>query len=135
MRIDYVSIQALCHATEDEDKVLEAVKRLYPSFSKRTCTGYFKNPIYVFEAHITRKKEISPVVQLLKENLASPLKKDLPRRVDQKGNIYIRLDKQKLYKGSYVLKNSGEVKITIHMQYHPSKGKDAIYYAEKVFSY
>jgi RNA binding exosome subunit len=53
--------------------------------------------------------------------------------VDKKGNIYIRLDKQELYRGRYVLKDSGEVKITVHMQFHPSEGKDAIDHAEEVF--
>lgn len=133
MRIDYILIQTLCHATEDEDKVLKAVERLYPSFSRSTAKGYFKNPIHIFEARIKRKKETESVISLLKENLGQELKKGLSRRVDEKGNIYIRLDKQELYQGRYVLRNSGEVKITVHMLYHPSEGKDAIHHAEEVF--
>ena len=133
MRIDYILIQTFCHATEDEKKVLKAVERLYPSFSKSTAKGYFKNPIHIFEAHIKRKRETESVISLLQENLGSELKNGLSRRVDKKGNIYIRLDKQELYCGRYVLKNSGEVKITVHMQFHPSEGKDAIDHAEEVF--
>ena len=61
-KIEFISIQILCHATESEDKVLKAVRRLYPSFKKRKATGYFGNPIYVFDAHIKRKKEIARII-------------------------------------------------------------------------
>ncbi|KYK33648.1 MAG: hypothetical protein HXS48_25980 [Theionarchaea archaeon] len=132
-KIEFISIQILCHATESEDKVLKAVRRLYPSFKKRKATGYFGNPIYVFDAHIKRKKEIAAVVDLLKEKCASL--KDVRRRIDEKGNLYIRLDKQELYQGRYVLEDSGDVKIIIHITSYPFNLEDAISYAEEVFSH
>lgn len=132
IKIDFISIQTLCHATESEDKVLGAVRRLYPSFKKRKATGYFGNPIYVFDAHIRRKKEIAAVVDLLKK--CTQLK-DVRRRIDEKGNLYIRLDKQELYQGCYVLKDSGDVKIIIHITSYPFNLEDAISYAEEVFSH
>lgn len=134
-KVDSISIQTLCHATEEEERVLEAVQRLYPAFKKRKARGYFKNPIYFFEAHITTRKKVQPVLALLEEKVAPQLKGDLHRRVDGKGNIYIRLDKQELYKGNYLLKDSGEVKIVIHMKYYPSKEKDVVQHAEGIFSY
>ena len=134
-RTDFISIQTLCHATESEDKVLEAVKRLYPTFTRQSVKGHFGNPIVLFEAHIKRKKEITPVLELLKEKVSSEVVQDLHRRVDKKGNIYIRLDKQELYQGKYILKDSGEVKIIIHIQYYPTEGKDAVYYAKNLFSH
>ena len=134
-RIDFISIQTLCHATENEDKVLEAVKKVYPSFTRRTVRGHFGNPIIIFEARIKRKKEIVPCFQILKEKVGADLKKDLKRRVDEKGNIYIRLDKQELYQGNYILKDSGEVKIIIHIKYYPVKGRDAGYYAAEILGH
>ncbi len=134
-RIDFISIQTLCHATESEDKVLEAVKRVHPFFTRRTVRGHFGNPIIIFEAQLKKKKETVPAFQFLKEKLGTELKKDLKRRVDDKGNIYIRLDKQELYQGKYILKDNGEVKIIIHMQFYPVKGKDAVHYAAEIFGH
>jgi RNA binding exosome subunit len=135
IEIDHISIQTLCHATEDENKVRTALQRLYPHFKKRKATGHFGNPIYIFETEITRKREIATLLHLLKENLASTLRNDLKRRMDEKGSLYIRLDKQKLYQNLFVLRDNGEVKIIIHIQSYPFRPEDAIRYAEDVFGY
>ncbi len=135
IKIDCISIQALCHATEDCERVLEALHRLYSTFEKRKAEGYFKNPIYVFEARITRRKEITHVLQVLKEQCSTQLSSDIERRMDEKGNLYIRVDKQELYQGSIVTKDDGEIKIIIHIQTYPSRVEDAIHYAEEVFSH
>jgi hypothetical protein len=132
MRVDHILIQGLCHATESEEKVLSALSQLYPSFEKQTAKGYFGNPISIFTAHLTRKKEIEGALSTIKR-LFPTLSTDLERRVDKKGNIFIRLDKQELYSHNFILKDNGEVKITIHMQFYPQKGKDAMYYAKEVF--
>ncbi|MBU7042293.1 MAG: hypothetical protein HXS47_01785 [Theionarchaea archaeon] len=133
MRIDHISIQCLCHATESEEKVLSALSQLHSSFEKQTAKGYFGNPISIFSARLTRKKEIKKTLSVI-QCLSSSLSRDLRRRVDKKGNIFIRLDKQELYCHNLILKDDGEVKITIHMLFYPKKSEDAIYYAKEVFS-
>ncbi|KYK34560.1 MAG: hypothetical protein HXS46_01905 [Theionarchaea archaeon] len=135
IEIGHITIQTLCHATEKEESVLKALKKLYPTFEKRTVTGYFGNPISIFEATITRTKEIASVVNMMKEHFAAQLKDDLKRRIDKKGNLYIRVDKQELYHGNFVAKDSGEVKITIHIQSYPFRVEDAIRYAEELFGH
>ena len=130
--IDCITIQALCHATEREEKVLHALQYLYPVYKKETAAGYFNNPIHVFTARITRKKEIKTVVQLLQSTIVI---NDVRRRMDKKGNLYIRLDKQKLYSGIALLKDSGEIKIIIHVQSYPFRLEDAIQYAQTIFSH
>ena len=132
MRVDHISIQSLCHATESEEKVLSALSQLYPSFEKRIAKGYFGNPISIFTANLKRKKEIEKTLSLIK-HLFPILSSDLDRRVDKKGNIFIRLDKQELYNQNFILRDNGEVKITIHIQFYPQQGKDAMYYAKEVF--
>lgn len=134
-RIDFASIQTFCHATESEEKVLEALQKLYPFFEKKKAAGHFGNPILVLEAHLTRRREIDTLIKLLKGDVASQLVSDLERRMDEKGNIYIRLDKQALYRGNLVLKDSGEVKVTLHIQSYPSSAEGARDYAESLFSH
>lgn len=133
IKIDCITIQSLCHATESEDKVLQALRQLYPNYEKRTATGYFGNPIHVFKARITRKKEITTLVQTL-QVVASDVG-NIRKRMDKKGNLYIRLDKQELYHGNLLVKDNGEIKIIIHVQSYPFRLEDAIHYAEDVFSH
>ena len=130
--IDCITIQALCHATESEDNVLQALHHLYPAYKKVTAAGYFNNPIHVFTARVTRKKEVTTLVQLLQSTIVI---NDIRRRMDKKGNLYIRLDKQELYSGNTVLKDNGEIKIIVHVQSYPFRLEDAIQYAKGIFSH
>lgn len=135
IEIDHITLQALCHATESEDKVLEALHVLYPHFKKQEATGHFGNPIYIFEAHVSRKKELRDLLSLVKKELAPQLGKNIRRRVDRKGNLYIRVDKQELACKNLVVNDRGDVKIVIHIQSYPFRLEDAIQYAEDLFSH
>jgi RNA binding exosome subunit len=135
IEISYILIETLCHATEDEDKVLAALTRLYTNFEKKELTGHFGNLITLFKAHITRNSKISRIVDTLTKTIGPQLKNDLERRVDTKGNLYIRLDKQELYHGNYVLQDNGDIKIVIHIQSYPFKAEETIPYAQKIFGH
>ncbi|MGD2249822.1 MAG: RNA-binding domain-containing protein [Candidatus Methanofastidiosia archaeon] len=135
IEISYILIETLCHATEDEDKVLAALARIYPDFEKKELTGYFGNPITLFKARITRNSEISCIVDILTKNIGPQLKNDFKRRVDTKGNLYIRLDKQELYQSNYVLEDNGDIKIVIHIQSYPFRAEETIPYAQKIFGH
>ncbi|MBU7015303.1 MAG: hypothetical protein HXS52_06940 [Theionarchaea archaeon] len=135
IEIDHITLQALCHATESEDKVLEALHVLYPHFRRREATGHFGNPIYIFEAQINRKREIRDLLSLIKKELAPQLEKNMRRRIDRKGNLYIRVDKQELARRNLVVEDRGDVKITIRIQSYPFRLEDAIQYAEDIFGH
>lgn len=135
IEIDHITIQALCHATESEEKVLEALHVLYPHFEKREATGHFGNPIYIFEAQIRKKREIRELLPLMKKELATQLGKNMRRRIDRKGNLYIRVDKQELFCRNVVVEDRGDVKIIIHIQSYPFRLEDAIQYAEDIFGH
>lgn len=135
IEISYILIEALCHATEDEDNVLAALTRLYSDYEKKELTGHFGNPIILFKARITRNREISQLVDMLIATIGPQLKNDLQRRVDNKGNLFIRLDKQRLYQDMYVLEDDGDIKIVIHIQSYPFRAEETIPYAQKIFGH
>jgi len=63
--IAYIDIRVFAHATEDTDKVLSVVRNILPTelvdkvaFKKTSLTGYYKNPIILFETR-TKKKMLS----------------------------------------------------------------------------
>jgi RNA binding exosome subunit len=102
--ISYLDIRFVAHATEDENKVLEAVHNILPVdyqkdvlFNRNVVEGHYGNPITFFDARINDKE----IVRALVENISSKLsildKEELSREFDRyvdKGSFYIRLDKQ-----------------------------------------
>jgi RNA binding exosome subunit len=117
-------MRVFAHATEDSDKVLTAAKNTLPTelvgtvlFKKMDLAGHHGNPITLFEARLKSRK----VAQAFLENLASGLsimdKEMLGREIGQhleRGNLYIRLDKQSAFLGELKLGSTD----TIHLRMH-----------------
>jgi len=113
MPITCVDISLFAHATEDENKVIEAVRKLLPAsqvenivFKKSSLRGHHGNPITLFEAKIKEKEIVKTVVENLSSGLSSLDKETLLREVElhvEKGNLYLRLDKQAAFQGQFEL--------------------------------
>lgn len=76
MPVTYVDVRFFAHATEDLEKVVEAVQRVLPAkylenveFGRRNLRGHYGNPIVVFEARLKGKE----MIQAFMENLAANL--------------------------------------------------------------
>ena len=124
--IAYVDVRVFAHATEDLDKVLTAARNTLPTeatdaitFKKTTLTGHHGNPITLFEARINNKK----VAQAFLEKLASGLtivdKELLNSEITQhleKGNLYIRLDKQSAHLGELRLSSTDPIHLRLHFR-------------------
>lgn len=124
--IAYIDIRAFAHATEDQDKVLNALFNILPkesldmiNFKKTNLTGHHGNPIILFE---TRIKEID-IVQAIFEKVASGLssfdKELLGKTIKQhleKSNLYIRLDKQSAYLAEIKMCQTDPIHLRIHFK-------------------
>ena len=105
--IAYIDIRVFTHATEDAEKVLTAVHNILPTemigkvaFKKANLTGHYKNPITLFEARIKEKNDIKVILEKIASGLGSLDKESLSNEIKQhldRGNLYIRLDKQSAY--------------------------------------
>lgn len=94
-----------CHATEDEEKVLQAVRNVLPESlrEKKPETeklfGLYKNKITKFSIRLGRR-ESREFIEFLKTNLPEDDRKQLvreaPERIDGSG-FFFRLDKQEAY--------------------------------------
>jgi len=114
-----ISVQGLVHATEDEDKVLAAIRQLFPPESRdalqlerRRLRGYFHNPIVMLVAKLRRRKLIGQTLHylgsLLPEQDREWLRRRLALHYDDKGNLYMRFDKQESYRGRLRLVERGD---------------------------
>jgi RNA binding exosome subunit len=132
--VAYVDVRFCAHATEDLDKVMEAVQNVLPSahiedisFKRSNLEGHYGNPITFFETRIKDKETIRALVENLSANLSSLDKDELGRTINrcvEKGSLYIRLDKQAALKGKIKLVTSDPIHIRI--RFKKSKIEDVI---------
>jgi RNA binding exosome subunit len=126
--VAYIDIRVFSHATEDTERVLTAVKNILPSettdtvtFKKNSLTGHHGNPITLYEARIKDKKVAQGVFARLCSGLSVMDKEVLSDEIDQhvdKGNLYLRLDKQSAFLNEFKLGSADPIHIQIHFKKH-----------------
>ena len=134
MPVAYVDVRFCAHATEDVEKVVKAVQNTLPSdhieditFKRSNLEGHYGNPITFFETRIKDKETVRALVENLSSNLSSLDKEELGRTIHRcvdKGNLYIRLDKQAALQGKIKLVTSDPIRIRI--RFRKSKIEDVI---------
>ena len=118
LKFSSAEINLVLHATEDEDTVLKAIEDilLVPSerFSSSASEGHFKNKI-VLQKAILSSHEAGLLAKRVMSLLNRPDKERLSRLVheysDEKGNLYIRLDKQRMCQGRVSLSETDAIRI------------------------
>ena len=127
----HIEIRVFAHATEDEEKVLTAVRNTLPSqvsenitFKRSNLTGHHGNPITLFEAKIKEKDHVKAFFEKLASTLNSLDKEILSSEIEQhidKGCLYLRLDKQSAYLNEVKLCTTDPIHFRIHFRRADSK--------------
>jgi RNA-binding protein len=111
-------INLVLHATEDEDKVLKAIEAtlLVPSvrFSRSVSEGHYKNKILMQKAMLSSKEAAllaKRVISLLNSADRAYLSSQIEDYADEKGNLYIRLDKQRICQGKVSLSETDAIRV------------------------
>jgi RNA binding exosome subunit len=126
--IGYIDIRVFAHATEEVDKVLSAVRNILSlelvdivAFKRTNLTGHHGNPIVLFETRIKDESAIQTVFEKLSLGLSMLDKELLSSEIDQhldKGNLYVRLDKQSAYLNELKLSSVDPIHFRIHFKKH-----------------
>ena len=129
LKFSAAEINIVLHATEDEGMVLKAIEDvlLVPSerFSSSTSEGHYKNRILLQRA-ILSSHEAGSLAKRVISLLNSADREHLSRLVheysDEKGNLYIRLDKQRMCQGRVSLSQTDAIRIRFKpvKRYKPS---------------
>jgi RNA-binding protein len=129
IRFSSAEINIVVHATENEKKILDS---LYGILSipaeKFTCSvsdGHWGNKISILTATIdgqVAKELILKIISLLNSVDRYHLSNFFDKYVDEKGNLYIRLDKQRICKGRISLSDMDSIRIRFRpvKRYKPS---------------
>jgi hypothetical protein len=134
--INSISISSIAHATEDEDRVLEAMTYFLPEgideedleLETIETEGYFGNPINIHKISVKKKskqvfKHIMDLLKSKEENI-NKLKEDMNLRIER-NKIYLRFDKQKAYLNECKLVDGDDtVRIVINFKVYVPKNKE-----------
>jgi RNA binding exosome subunit len=131
------------HATEDKYKILESIlsnlEIAKEKFQEIEYEGHWGNKILRLTTEINKKDTQILIEKILKkisfidrENLLS----NLDKYIDEKGNLYLRLDKQRMCKNKISLSDTEGIKIKFKVNknqiiQHKKSGKveDEIYFS------
>jgi hypothetical protein len=111
--IHNISYRTFVYGTEDEEKVMTAIGYLFSNSlpEKSISEDHFGNKIVVLTDKITKKRTNRDIIAFLNDNLSeedkTTIKEELNRRMDEKGNLFLRFDKQLAYEQILKLTRSG----------------------------
>jgi RNA binding exosome subunit len=137
--IHNISYRVFVYGTENEEKVKEAIITLFPHSHPETDTieGYFNNLVLILHHKITKKREIKEFIKIL-EKMNEPGKKrllnELENKMDEKGNLFLRFDKQRAYLGELkIIEHGDAIHVKIKIAAYPAKKENAIKLAREIF--
>lgn len=133
-QVSYIDVRFSVHATEDPDKVIQAVQQVLPSdyvddivFKRNTLRGHYRNPITLFETRIEKREIVEALLKNVFSNLEEPDKESLLREIDlhvADGSLYLRLDKQAAFQGEMKLCTSDPIRV--HVRFRKKRIEDIV---------
>ena len=124
--VTFIEIRLFAHATEDLNKVTEAVKQIFSKdyteeveFKRTNLKGHYGNPITLFETKIKEGKIIRAFVDSLFSRISVIDKENLSKEINlhvEKGSLYLRLDKQAALCGEIKLCTKDPIRVRIRFK-------------------
>lgn len=123
------NVSTLAHATEDEQKVLKALRVLLPEeveVRRGKLKGHHGNPIFTFTASIKQRRLVrellARVATKLRAGELDKLSRVALKGVDETCHLYLRFDKQLAYAGELALTECGDaVHVKLKVAAYPAK--------------
>ena len=119
--VQHLEITTFVHSTEDHVKVVKAVSNLFPEdvdvppYEEVKLTGVFGDPLSILKWVLTNRRPATEVVNKVIKGMSSidhlELLESLDSRIDEKKNMYIRLDKQKAFSEVLKIKQNDPIRL------------------------
>ena len=129
LKFSSADVDLLLHATEEGGKVLRSIRDVLsvPSerFSSSLSEGHYKNKILLLKAMLSSQEagELAlRIMSLLNSSDRERLSSSLPEYSDEKGNLYLRLNKQRICQGNVSLSEIDAIRVRFRSvkRYRPS---------------
>lgn len=134
LKFSAAEVDVVLHATEDREKVLASIEKVLAipaaDFTGEPSEGHFGNRIVLLKATVA-SRDAGALAARIMSSLNSADRQELASHVreysDEKGNLYLRLDKQRICQGRVSLAESDAVRIRFRpvRRYRPSGNIEA----------
>lgn len=137
--IHNLSYRAFVYGTENEEKVREALFTLLPTAQpiKEITEGYHKNQVIFLQGKITKKRETKDFLEKLRALKPSSKKRilrELEDKMDDRGNLFLRFDKQRAYLGDFKIVEHGDsLHLKLKIAAYPARKEEALKIARQIF--
>jgi RNA binding exosome subunit len=120
------------HATEDSEKVAQAIRNFCPDGAPIGSTmnrtkGHHGNEIVTLVLTIRNAKSVESLLQNIWSGFSqldrTEIYSSLASRIDSSGTLFLRIDKQGSFKGRIRLEDSDPIKIEISFSTKSPKGE------------
>lgn len=125
-RIEKLLIQVLCHATEDQEKVLRAVRNVLGeaadkiSISSETLKGHYGDPVTMIRMFLLDENACEEVFLRILSSLSRFEREEIwserVKRGKHGGKLYIRLDKQEAFLGRIRQSDKDPIRIVVEVR-------------------
>jgi len=126
-RIESLSIQVLCHATEDVKKVIKAVENVIGpeaarkmSMSTEVLEGHYGDPITLIKIFVHDQKSsenaFMEMISKLSPSERDELWKDRSKKGKHGGKLYLRLDKQLAFRGYVHSSDKDPIRVVVNIR-------------------
>jgi RNA binding exosome subunit len=114
-----IKLSVFSHEDDNIEQLGETLRKLCPfdleqeklQLKRSTATGFRDRQITIFEIRLTKEKHTNKFLTHLKEQISDDQRKRLlnqaESRLDEDLDFFIRLDKQKLIKNTFLITDSG----------------------------
>ena len=137
MSIVSLHFRTFVHETEDEQKVIDAMKFAtgLEEFERDESEGHHGNRIVILEGHMKDKKAVKQWFKRMPQDDIGTMLATLEQRVDEDCFIFFRLDKQKAFLGELAM-TTGDDAIAVRgkVQSYPRKLEVALTGAREFLS-
>ena len=124
--LGYIEIRVFSHATEDEDRVRQAILNTLPeeigsnlALQKTGLKGHHGNPIILLETKLVDKSALSKALAQIGSCLTVLDKELLNNNLSfhvEKSNLYLRFDKQYAFMGQLRLSSNDPIHFKFHFK-------------------
>lgn len=137
--IHNLSYRAFVYGTENEEKVREAISTLLPTAQplKEITEGYHKNQVIILQEKITKKRDTKDFLEKLhslKPSAKKRILRELESKMDDRGNLFLRFDKQRAYLGDMkVVEHGDAIHLKLKIAAYPARKEEALKVARQIF--
>ena len=138
--IHNIRYRVFIYENEDKDEVLEALLNILPTAEPEVeeAEGLLEEKMLILTGTISKKRETKEFLNTLIESIGEEqlvkLYNDLDRKMDEKGNLFLRLSKEKALEEEWEILDGGDsIHLKIKIAAYPAKKEVAIKKIAEIF--